>query len=140
MAGARSAPAPAPGTAASASADRAAAAAPPSGPERATAAGFESAMQSPNLLLHMLGEFEQARTGAESQPMWAALAARLFDGSALAPLAGNAALRQVDVDDVGKRLGVDALRAQMTTLQETVERQDEILRALQIVTGPRRGA
>ena len=139
MAGARSAPAPAPGTAASASADRAAAAGPTGGPERATAAGFESAMQSPNLLLHMLGEFEQARTGAESQPMWAALAARLFDGSALAPLAGNAALRQVDVDDVGKRLGVDALRAQMTTLQETVQRQDEILRALQIVTGPRRG-
>jgi len=85
----------------------------------------------------MLGEYEQARSGADGQPMWAALAARLVDGTALAPLAGAAALRQADLDDVARRLGVEAMREQMTALQQTVERQNEILRALQIVTGPR---
>src|SRR5262245_22172315 len=113
----------------------AAAAAAPAAP----ASGFEAAMNADNLLVHMLGEYEQARSGAESQPMWAALAARLFDGSALAPLAGDAALRQVDLNDIGRRLGVDAMHEQITALQQTVERQNEILRALQIVAGPRTG-
>jgi hypothetical protein len=117
-----------------AEAELAARAAPPLG---APAAGFEAAMNSDNLLLHMLGEYEQARSGADGQPMWAALAARLVDGTALAPLAGAAALRQADLDDVARRLGVEAMREQMTALQQTVERQNEILRALQIVTGPR---
>jgi hypothetical protein len=102
-------------------------------PTAAQPSGFESAMRSNNLMAHMLGEYESARAGAPGQPMWAALAARVVDGSAFAPLAGAGAVREADLGDVEKRLGVPALREQLTTLQETVKRQDEVLKALQIV-------
>ena len=104
---------------------------------QAVPGSFDAAMDSSNLLLHMLADYQSAREGGEQQPLWAALAARLVDGSAFAPLAGNAALREVDVADVEKRLGVDALREQVASLQQTVERQDAVLQALQIVNGQR---
>ena len=94
---------------------------------------FEAAMQAPNLLLHMLGDFDAAGLGAESQPEWAALAARALNGRAFAPLAGDPALRQVDLGDLGGKLGVDTLRKQVAELQKTVAQQNEILHALQIV-------
>ena len=125
---------------------RAAAAAPPSssspssstqppGTPAPAAGSFEAAMAAPNLLQHMLADYEQARVGAAAAPAWAALAARVFDGSAFGPLAGNEAVRQVDLKDIDKKLGVDAMRSQLAELQQTVARQDEILRALQIVKG-----
>ena len=67
--------------------------------------------------------------------MWASLAARVVDGTAFAPLAGQAAVREADLGDVEKRLGVPALREQVAALQQTVQRQDEILKALQIING-----
>jgi hypothetical protein len=111
-------------------------AAPPPGATRA--AGFDRAMDADNLLMHMLGEFESSRAGAEGQPMWASLAARMVDGTAFAPLAGHAAVREADLSDVEKRLGVAALREQLAALQQTVQRQDEILKALQVINGQRR--
>ncbi|MEO8653185.1 MAG: hypothetical protein ABI409_03580 [Ramlibacter sp.] len=111
----------------------AATAAPAPAAERA--AGFDRAMHADNLLLHMLGEFESQRSGAEGQPMWASLAARVVDGTAFAALAGPAAVREADLGDVEKRLGVPALREQVAALQQTVQRQDEILKALQIING-----
>ena len=68
-------------------------------------------MAAPNLLLHMLADYEQARVGGASAPVWAALAARFVDGSAFGPLAGNEAVHQVDLGDVDKRLGVEAMRS-----------------------------
>ena len=100
-------------------------------------AGFERAMRSDNLMAHMLGDFESMRAGAPGQPMWASLAARLVDGTAFAPLAGQGAVAQADLGDVENRLGVPALREQLATLQQTVQRQDEVLKALQIVNGQR---
>jgi hypothetical protein len=124
------------GTAAAGPGGVAAPPAPAPQPTPAPAAGsFDAAMQSDNLLLHMLGDFEAARSGQATQPMWSALAARVFDGTAFAPLASNAALREVDVADVQKRIGVDALREQVAALQQTVQRQDEVLRSLQIIRG-----
>ena len=99
------------------------------------AGSFEAAMQAPNLLLHMLSDYDDARAGAASQPEWAALLARAVDGSAFAPLAGSLAVQKIDLSDLGNRLGVDAMREQMAALQQTVARQDGILRALQIVNG-----
>ena len=92
-------------------------------------------MAAPNLLQHMLADYEQARVGGAGAPTWAALAARVLDGSAFGPLAGTEAVRQVDLKDIDKKLGVDAMRSQLAELQQTVARQDEILRALQIVKG-----
>jgi hypothetical protein len=107
--------------------------APTAAPAAAQPSGFESAMRSDNLMAHMLGEYESARTGAPGQPMWAALAARVVDGTAFAPLAGAGAVREADLGDVEKRLGVPALREQLAALNETVKRQDEVLKAMQIV-------
>jgi hypothetical protein len=97
-------------------------------------------MRSDNLMAHMLGEFESARSGAPGQPMWASLAARVVDGTAFAPLAGQAAVREADLGDVEKRLGVPALREQLAALHETVKRQDEVLKAMQIVNRQGRNA
>lgn len=108
---------------------------PPKQPQAPTPGSFEAAMAAPNLLQHMLADYEQARVGGDSAPTWAALAARVLDGTAFGPLAGNAAVRQVDLNDIDKKLGVDAMRTQLAALQQTVARQDEILRALQIVKG-----
>lgn len=90
-------------------------------------------MDADNLLHHMLGEFESSRAGAEGQPMWASLAARVVDGTAFAPMAGQAAIREADLGDVERRIGLAAMREQLASLQERVKRQDEVLSALQIV-------
>ncbi len=96
---------------------------------------FTEAMAAPNLLQRMFADYEQARVGDASLPAWSALAARMVDGTAFGPLAGDEALRQVDLSDIDKRLGVDAMREQLEQLQATVARQDRILSALQIVRG-----
>lgn len=94
---------------------------------------FNAAMQSDDLMAHMLGDYERARSGAAGAPAWTALLARVVDGTAFAPLAGNAAVDQVDMADLSRRLGVEAMQAQVTKLQETVQRQHELLQALKIV-------
>lgn len=128
-------PPPAPAAPSSGRTARGTRGAPPPAPAPTGAAGFERAMGADNLLQHMLGEFESSRSGAEGQPMWAALAARVVDGTAFAPLAGAAAVREADLGDVERRLGVAAMREQLASLQQTVQRQEEILKALQIING-----
>jgi hypothetical protein len=52
-----------------------------------------AALNAPNLFVHLAGEFDRLRAGTdESAPAWATLAARLTNGSALAPLAGPVAI------------------------------------------------
>ena len=48
-----------------------------------------AAMQSPNLLMHLMAGLGSLSDGTDvNAPQWASIAARLFDGTALAPLAG----------------------------------------------------
>lgn len=102
-------------------------------PEATPSMTYLAAMQSPSLMQHMIGDFEKARSGSVGTPPIMALAARLFDGRALAPLAGSDAVREIDLSDVRRDIGVDSLQEQIGALQKTVQKQEELLRALKIV-------
>jgi hypothetical protein len=95
---------------------------------------FTAAMAAPNLMQYVLEGFDKMAAGTDKQaPQWAALAARLVDGRALAPLAGNAAVADVNVRDLASHLGVTRLQSQLEELARTVEAQKKVIDALQIV-------
>jgi hypothetical protein len=120
--------APATGATLSASARRAAA--------RNPDADFIAAMAAPNLMQFVLEGFEKLGAGTDkTAPQWAAVAARLMDGRALAPLAGSAAVADVNVRDLASHLGVTQLENQVAELAKTVEAQKKVIDALQIVSG-----
>jgi hypothetical protein len=82
---------------------------------------LDRALNSDNLLAHLAGGFERLRAGAdENAPEWVSLIARFADGSALAPLAGRAAVKKAELGDLGANLGLDALREQVAELQKTL--------------------
>jgi hypothetical protein len=110
------------------------AAAAATGASAAPDADFIEAMAAPNLMQHLLEGFEKLVAGTDrAAPQWAAVAARFMDGRALAPLAGNAAVADVNVRDLATHLGVTRLEAQVAELTKTVEAQTRVIDALQIV-------
>jgi len=83
-------------------------------PTEAAAAG--------NLMSHLLGQFEAARTGEAAAPGWFKLAARLVDGSLLE-----------DSAEVGGAGGVAEMRAQVAALSQVVaQQQAQIDRLLKV--------
>jgi hypothetical protein len=96
-------------------------------PQRATRRGgaapapadpLAAAMNAPNLFAHLAGEFDRLRAGTdENAPVWATLAARLTNGSALAPLAGPAAIS----NDAQRALA--ALQNRVNELADKVQAQ-----------------
>jgi hypothetical protein len=74
-----------------------------------TVGDVQAAKGSDDLLIHLLTDFDRARSGTAAAPSWYALAARLVDGSLLdqvASLAGPA--------------GIGALQAEVAQLREAV--------------------
>ena len=70
---------------------------------------------------HFASGFERLRTGEDpNAPQWSSLIARLADGSALAPLAGRAAVERADIEDLKSRVGVEDLRRQVAELKGTL--------------------
>ena len=101
----------------------------PTGPTRASRRGaagatrapsdpLSAALNAPNLFAHLAGEFDRMRSGTdESAPAWATLAARLTNGSALAPLAGPVAM----TNETQRTLA--ALQARVNELAAKVQAQ-----------------
>jgi hypothetical protein len=89
-------------------------------------------MLADNLLQHMLEDFERSRRGGDRDtPVWAALAARLVDGSGLRPLARPLDAAGLDPDDVAARVGLPALVAEVKALKRTVDAQKTAIERLQ---------
>lgn len=88
------------------------------------------AMASPNLMEHFAKGFEELRAGKDPEaPEWASLLARLADGSAFAPLAGQQAQRRAELGDIDAGLGIEALRRQVAALQEKLDGYEKTLGA-----------
>jgi len=99
-------------------------------------AASESVLGSGGLVNDLLARFEDlSLANSKTAPGWASLAARLIDGSALAPLAGSRAVERADLDALSSQLGVAELRAQVEELRGIVGQQQEIISALRIVSG-----
>lgn len=82
---------------------------------------FDRAFESENLVAHLVSGFDKLRSGSDDQaPDWASLIARLADGSAFAPLAGDAAEKSADLNDLDNRLGLAALRQEVSDLHATL--------------------
>jgi len=97
-------------------------------------ADFIEAMGAANLMQHVFEGFGMLEAGTDkAAPQWAAIAARVMDGRAFAPLAGNAAVADVNVRDLAGQLGITKLTAQVAELSETVAAQKKVIDALQIV-------
>jgi hypothetical protein len=95
---------------------------------------FVDAMSSPSLMQYALDAFEKMAAGTDkTAPEWAALAARLVEGRALAPLAGNAAVAELNTKDLASQLGLTRLGAQVEELRKTVAEQQKVIDALHIV-------
>jgi hypothetical protein len=83
---------------------------------------LKKAMASENLVEHLAQGYDSLRTGTNAEaPEWASLAARFADGSALAPLAGREAVKQAELGDLNTKLGIDQLRADLASVQKTLE-------------------
>jgi hypothetical protein len=79
---------------------------------------IDDAMNAPNLFAHLLADFGRLRSGTEpTAPLWATLAARATDASALRPLAGPAAV----TNEAQRTLA--ALHEQVNGLAERVLKQ-----------------
>jgi hypothetical protein len=78
--------------------------------------------------MHLLGEFDRARSGTLDAPVWYALAARLADGSLLGDIAGTRAAgvkpSSTDKDTL------DTLRAEVDALNQAVKAQQARINTL----------
>jgi hypothetical protein len=91
----------------------------------------EAARRSDDLVMHLLGEFDRARSGAIEAPAWYALAARLADGSLLADVAGTRAKDTGATKDTGgDKDTLDALRAEVEALSKAVKSQQARINTL----------
>lgn len=91
----------------------------------------ESAMKADSLLTHALGDFDRTRAGEPTgAPVWAALAARFVDGSALAPLAGAPVATEAEARELSVKMGVDELRDKVIELTTTLEEYKGTLETL----------
>ncbi len=99
-----------------------------------------AAMGADDIVKHLFGQFQALQAGAPTaMPDWSAVAARLMDGSALAPLAGRAVATNAAARDKAVRLGIDGIEARVKALEKTIKTQDRIIQALKIVNDkPRR--
>ena len=99
---------------------------------------FEAAVDSGDLMRYLLEDYARLGAGNDANaPQWAALVARFVNGRALAPLAGNAAVDQINTQDLSSRLGLERLRTEMETLTRTVSEQQKVIDALQVVNARR---